>query len=245
MGYRLTLERFQGPIELLVELIQQQSLDVYQISISQIADGFLSYLEHLAEADLNEISSFALYASLLMELKSRSLLPLENQVDHEEEEPLSPEELFLRMVEYRKFRKAARYLEQHAEQEKCFGRQAELEERFVKIRPDFLASVRKEDLALILLSLEGRRVRETLPMIYLTPLFKNVEEEIFRIKEELKERLNLSFRELTQNYSDKMDIIVTFLAILELYKRGDILIDQIGTFGDIIISRAEQLSFQV
>lgn len=244
MGYRLTLERFQGPIELLVELIQQQTLDIYQISISQIANGFLSYLEHLAEADLNEISSFALYASLLMELKSRSLLPLENQVDHEEEEPLSPEELFLRMVEYRKFRKAARYLEQHAEQEKCFGRQAELEERFVKIRPDFLASVREEDLALILLSLEGRRVRETLPMIYLTPLFKNVEEEISRIKEELKERLNLSFRELTQNYSDKMDIIVTFLAILELYKRGDILIDQIGTFGDIIISRAEQLSFQ-
>ncbi|GFP21173.1 segregation and condensation protein A [Candidatus Hakubella thermalkaliphila] len=242
MGYRLTLERFQGPIELLVELIQQQTLDVYQISISQIADGFLSYLEHLAEADLNEISSFALYASLLMELKSRSLLPLENQVDQEEEEPLSPEELFLRMVEYRKFRKAVRYLEQHAEQEKCFGRQAELEERFVKIRPDFLASVRKEDLALILLSLEGRRVRETLPMIYLTPLFKNMEEEIFRIKEELKERLNLSFRELTQGYSDKMDIIVTFLAILELYKRGDILIDQIGTFGDIIISRAEQLS---
>lgn len=241
MGYRLTLERFQGPIELLLELIQQQTLDIYQISISQIANGFLSYLEHLAEADLNEISSFALYASLLMELKSRSLLPLENQVDHEEEEPLSPEELFLRMVEYRKFRKAVRYLEQHAEQEKCFGRQAELEERFVKIRPDFLASVRKEDLALILLSLEGRRVGETLPMIYLTPLFKNMEEEIFRIKEELKERLNLSFRELTQNYSDKMDIIVTFLAILELYKRGDILIDQIGTFGDIIISREEQL----
>ncbi len=241
MGYRLTLERFQGPIELLVELIQQQTLDIYQISISQIADGFLSYLKHLAEADLNEISSFALYASLLMELKSRSLLPLENQVDHEEEEPLSPEELFLRGVEYRKFRKAVRYLEQHAEQEKCFGRQAELEERFVKIRPDFLASVRKEDLALILLSLEGRRVRETLPMIYLTPLFKNVEEEIFRIKEELKERLNLSFRELTQGYSDRMDIIVTFLAILELYKRGDILIDQIGTFGDIIIYREEQL----
>ncbi|GFP43968.1 segregation and condensation protein A, partial [Candidatus Hakubella thermalkaliphila] len=80
MGYRLTLERFQGPIELLVELIQQQTLDIYQISISQIANGFLSYLEHLAEADLNEISSFALYASLLMELKSRSLLPSENQV---------------------------------------------------------------------------------------------------------------------------------------------------------------------
>lgn len=241
MGYRLTLERFQGPIELLVELIQQQTLDIYQISISQIADGFLSYLEHLTEADLNEISSFALYASLLMELKSRSLLPLENQVDQEEEEPLSPEELFLRMVECRKFKKAARYLEQHAEQEKCFGCRVDLEERFVKIRPDFLASVRKEDLALILLSLEGRRVGETLPMIYLTPLFRNMEEEIFRIKEELKERLNLSFRELTQNYSDKMDIIVTFLAILELYKRGDILIDQIGTFGDIIISREEQL----
>lgn len=241
MGYRLTLERFQGPIELLVELIQQQTLDIYQISISQIANGFLSYLEHLAKADLNEISSFALYASLLMELKSRSLLPLENQVDQEEEEPLSPEELFLRMVECRKFKKAARYLEQQAEQEKCFGRRVDLEERFVKIRPDFLASVRKEDLALILLSLEGRRVGETLPMIYLTPLFRNMEEEIFRIKEELKERLNLSFRELTQNYSDKMDIIVTFLAILELYKRGDILIDQIGTFGDIIISREEQL----
>ena len=236
MPYQVRIEVFEGPFDLLLNLITKQKLDIYDIPIAKITEQYLSYIEQIEIVDLETASGFLLVASTLVEIKSANLLP-EKRDDLEEDE-IPPEQarqnLIARLVEYKKFKNASLSLAARLESEsRYYKREVGLEEKFLKLLPDFLKDVSIDDLAKLMvkfLTKENAFVVDTSHVISKPISLK----EIFSVAiNKLKQKKNQSFRELTINCKNKAEIIAYFLAILELFKNDFLKLSQAETFGEI------------
>lgn len=239
--FQIKLEVFEGPFDLLLSLIHKQKLDIYDIPIARIIEEYLAYLRQMENFNLEIASEFLLIAATLIEIKAAALLPSTKTYD--EAEAISPREardiLIARLIEYKKFKNSAMALAAMAEgKSRSYPRQAELEERFVKLRPDFLVNATVEDLGKILIGLVAKE-----PILvdfsHMTPIEVSLEEKIDVVLAKLKSSRRVTFRALTSDCSKKMEVIVTFLALLELYKAGLISFNQAETFGEIEVSLDE------
>lgn len=235
MPYQVKLEVFEGPFDLLLHLIGRREIDIYDISIAEITDEYLEYMESLRELDLEVATEFLLIAATLLKLKSDSLLP-EPVKEGEEAGPAEiREELLWRLVEYQKYRNAATELTGRLErEERYYYREVDLEEPFRSIVPDVLQGLTLERLTKA--ARELIEPKAEVDVSYIAPIKININDFMDRVRQVLAERGRTSYRELTRDYSLRVELIATFLALLELYKRDEIDIRQATRFGDIQVS---------
>lgn len=238
MGYNVKTDVFEGPFDLLLHLISKQKVDIHQVSIADVADQYLGYIEHMADLDLDVASDFLLVAATLLEIKASRLLPCEEKVDLDEFGDLSPEEarelLIARLLTYKQFKNVAAELAARMEaQSRMVPRYAPLEERFLHVIPDYLESVTLRQLGLTLAEMEARREVFLLEAEHVASRLVTIDEHIAMVQEGLRLRKRVSFWELVAAGASVEEIVVTFLAILELYKRGEADVRQTTHFGDI------------
>jgi segregation and condensation protein A len=238
MPYEVSTAVFEGPFDLLLHLILRSQVDVYEVSLSAIVDAYVSELAHLDSLDLEVATEFLLIAATLIELKTRSLLPGRDDVDLDEEFGLWEHRdlLLARLLECKTFKDASAALARlSAVADRSYPRRAGIEERFVDTAPDLLAGLTAEDLRLAMLrALAPRPVpRVSFEHIHQTRL--TVAEAVIELSEELPRIGRISFRQLTQDLVERLEVIVRFLALLELYKQGTIDLEQFETFGDVQI----------
>jgi segregation and condensation protein A len=239
MAYEVQTDVFEGPFDLLLHLILNQQVELYEITLSTIVDAYLAELEKLEGLDLEVATEFLLIAATLVELKTRRLLPDDGDLELDDELGLWEERdlLLARLVECKTFKDAARLLSMLADDAaRRFPRTAGLDERFVDLAPDLLAGVTPTDLrAAFLRAIEPKPV-PTVRLDHVAPSRLSVTEACQELVEELPLIGRTTFRALTDSFVERLDVIVRFLAVLELFKQGYIELDQPGTFGELTIT---------
>lgn len=225
--FELTTEKFQGPLETLLNLIEERKLPISEISLSNVCDSYLSYVEKLPELPLGETAQFILVASTLLLIKSRALLPtLELSSDERE----SVEELERRLARYAIFRKAARLLRRE------WGRKPLFFPKRAPERPSVFSPAEASPTTILA---SARRLLNSLPkpealmQAAVAPVLA-LEDVILALKDRLSKAFRTRFSELTQG-ADKESRIVHFLAMLELVRHGGASVTQDKLFSDITI----------
>jgi segregation and condensation protein A len=251
MSYRVSTEVYEGPLDVLLRLIVADEVDLYSISLVELVGAFLAEMERIFEASraaeaegsaplhLDTATEFVLVAATLIELKTRRLLPDADDGDLDEELALWEERdlLLHRLLECTTFKAAAGALRGLMEQAaRCRPRTAGLEDRFLDIAPDLLARVDVEDLRAVARRALAPRPVITVDTSHLAPIRTSVAEAVVEVADELARAGRLSFRALTGGLVERMEVIIRFLAVLELFKQGRCEIDQPRPFADIEIS---------
>ncbi len=232
MTYQVKLGVFEGPLDLLLHLIEENKVDIYDIPIARITNEYLAYLASTPQIDLDSAGEFLLMAATLIHIKSQMLLPKEEG----EEEPLAEDPrmpLVERLLEYKRFKEAAKQL-------------AALEERqqLVYVR-DGLGGGAGGPLAIPLLDLLVafrevlKRTPET-PALPIEPEEIRLEERMAYLLDRLSRESPLPFSSLFHDERRRLAVIVTFLALLELLRQGRVRARQAVPFGEIILSRVEE-----
>jgi len=240
MDYKIVLETFEGPLDLLLHLIEKAKVDIYDIPISDITDQYMEYLNNMKELDLEIASDFLVMASTLLEIKSKMLLPaknIENEDRQLEMEEIDPRiELVRRLVEYKKYKKVAEELKiQEINQNKVFYKP---KEEFTYTKEDIeLQNLNVDELVKVLNTVLSKKNKKSKP-INIDEIQREeitLEECINRIKNELNEKGKILFSGLFDENSSRSEIIGTFLSILELTKSKYIKLRQEKNFSDIVI----------
>jgi len=236
MAYRVKLQNFEGPLDLLLFLIKKNEVDIYDIPIAEITSQYLEYVEIIKLLDLESAGEFILLAATLIRIKAKMLLP-RPQID-EEEEIIDPRlELVSRLLEYKKFKELAFKLSDlEAEKSKVFtrGYYHELDhESEGEIELD-------EDVTLFSLLRAFKQVVDRIPeetFHHIEDIQISLEEQIEYILNRLVDGKPITFFDLVSHIRDRLIIVVTFIALLELIKQGELVARQSKSFGEIWIAR--------
>jgi len=230
---------FNGPINILLDLVLKKRDFIYEIKISEIIREFINFINKNRHNTLEELSGFIYIISIMLDLKSKSLIPSKNDTVLQEDKNDSPDILRQREEEYRTFREISGYFSELIENEEVyFLREAPTEEQFLDFFHEMFKRVKAKDLQAIASKLLSVKLEKfNIAEFYNKKITKNIFQEISRIKNVLQSKDNISFKELTNEYSDLIDIVISFLSILELYKNEDIDIEQFEIFGEIIIRK--------
>ena len=249
MSYRVRTQAFTGPFDLLLSLVSRQRVAIGSISIAEVADQYLEEVRRMGEMDLDVASDFVLVASTLLDMKAASLVPSEpapRVADAEEDDlaNLSPDEvreaLVERLVAYKQFRNAAGALASRMEAESLMlPRTAGPDPEFLGLMPNFLEGVSLRSLAVICADLTARRQSFLLDAEHVAPRRAPIALTVAAVDRITRLRGAVSFEELLDGDRSAQTVVVTFLAMLELFKRGSITVRQSQTFGDIDIVRVE------
>jgi len=233
MSYNVKTADFEGPFQLLLHLVSQRKVDIGNISITDVASQYLEYLGDMTNLDMDVASDFIEVAASLLSIKAGSLLPnvSDYEFDTEEFEDIEPEQareiLISRLIAYKQFRNAAAALSSRRENEgRMHARQAGLEAPFLSVMPDYLDGINLENLALICASLAARREEFLMEARHIAARPIPVESRLEEISFQLSRKGKLTFSELLVDRRDSTMVIVSFLAILELFHRGMIDIEQ-------------------
>jgi segregation and condensation protein A len=235
MAYQVKLDVFEGPIDLLLQLITRQRVEIYDVSLASITQEYLQVVGEMESIDLEIATGFLLVAATLLELKSIRLLPAAagEGVDLEllEERDL----LLSRLIECSTFREAGAWISAAFEKgADLHPRTVTLEPQFLDLAPDLLHSVSSAKLAKAAArALEVKPVPQ-LDTSHLTPIRVSVRDAISEVSDRLQSSGRMSFEEICSGTDDKMAVIVRFLALLELVKSGAILLEQAHRFGTIL-----------
>lgn len=235
--YLVELDIFRGPLDLLLYLVERNEMDIFDIPIARITEQYLQYLEVLQVLDPERVGEFVVLASTLMEIKSRMLLPGQEQESPQDEDPRL--DLVRQLIEYRKFKEAVRHIEERVqEQSSRYGRRVcekPLRENDPSGEP--VRAVEIWDLV----SAFCRLMRETLALQPQRILYDETPTHVFiaRILQRLTGTARLPFREIFEPPHTRGRLVGFFLALLELIKTRQVLAEQEVPFGEIWVSRAE------
>lgn len=242
MAYKVRAAGFEGPFDLLLHLVSRQKLDVNSISICEITDQYLTYVDRMKELDLDVASDFLLVAATLLEIKAASLLPNEEQVYVGDElDDLSPEDareiLVARLLAYKQFKNLALEISARMESEsRMHPRQAGIEEGYLQLMPDYLEGVTLHGLAVVCADLLHRREVFLLEAEHVASMPISLELHAESVARRLVRENTVTFSQLLGDQYDPELVVVTFLSILELYKRRIASLRQDQVFGDIIVT---------
>jgi segregation and condensation protein A len=234
--YKVQFEVFEGPLDLLLYLVKKEEVDIYEVNLTKIATQFIEYIELMRQLDLEVAGEFLVMASTLMYIKSRELLPVDQQVeaegDEEEEDPRW--ELIRQLVEYKKFKDAAAQLQKReAEQENVFPRIPGKPE-FESANPPPRPEVSLFDLIHAVSGVLKRFQQRDEPRDIFDDKW-TVSEKIELLRQVLAGKGALKFSELFQQSASRMEVVVTFLALLELIRLKQIVVSQPAPFSEIEI----------
>jgi segregation and condensation protein A len=237
--YEVQTPVFEGPFDLLLHLIMREQVDLYQVSLARIVDAYLAELEKMEDLDLEIATEFLLIAATLIELKARRLLPGPDDVDLDDELALWEERdlLLARLLECKTFKDAARALSTMGE---VAGRSfprivGVVEERFLSLTPDLLAGVRPADLKAAFLRAVAPKPIPRVDISHLHLARASVSDAMAELLDELPRVGRIGFRRLTSSLAERLEVVVRFLALLELFKQGLVDLLQPHSFGDIEI----------
>lgn len=240
MSYKLSLEIFEGPLDLLLYLIKKNDLDIKDIPISKITEQYLEYIEMMKMLDLDIVGDFLVMAATLMQIKSKMLLP-PDPVEGEEEELDPRDELMRRLHEYKKFKEIAEVLQgKETERRDLFSRIIDIEKS--KELRDEAKEVYFEANLFDLINALSEALKKV-PEDVLHEIIKEeytVEQKIHDILHLLIDQQAVVLQQLFAKSKSKMEVIVTFLAVLELIRLKEIKIAQKKVFGDIDILRNKE-----
>lgn len=244
MSYRVRTDNFEGPFDILLYLVSRQRVDIGSINISEIADQYLEEIAKVNVVDLDVASDFLLVASTLLEIKAASLIPHDADVTDEEIAELAPNEardiLVARLLEYKQFKNAATMLEgRQLAQARLHGRPFGPDPEFTKVMPDFLRDVSLDALACLAAEAYARRETALLESEHIAAKPIPVEMHVRALHSRIMNRKHLRFSELVNDATPTPVVVVTFLAVLELYKRSMVRVRQDEQFGDIEIDYIE------
>lgn len=240
MTYKVTTSVFEGPFDLLLHLISKRELDIYEVSLAEITEDYLEHLRGLQDLDLEVATEFLIVAATLIEIKAARLLP-GPPVDEEAALAISERDMLIaRLLEYRAFKDAAAALSGLlAENAGFVPRSAGPGREFDHLCPDLLARISVEDLAALAERTTTPKQTPVLDLSHITPIRVTVAEAIAHVLRVLADRPRVTFRELTTDCSTRIDVVVRFLALLELVKRGEADVRQAQNFGDIEVARVD------
>ena len=227
---------YDGPFDLLLQLILKEQVDLYEVNLSRIVDAYLHELEQLQALDLDVTTEFLLIAATLVELKTRRLLPNTSDGDLDEEFSLWEERdlLLARLIECKTFKDVAKVFSSLADEaDLSFPRTVGPDERFAGLMPDLLEGTSVRRLQSAAIRALTPRPEPIVDLYHVNPIKVTVADAVAELVDELPRLGRVSFRRLTADLGDRIEVIVRFLAVLELFKQGYVEIDQPERFGDI------------
>lgn len=254
MSYRVSTQVYSGPFDLLLQLVTRQKVDIGAISISEVAEQYLAEAERIEALDLDVASDFLLVASTLLDIKAASLVPQEapsksvdDDEDDEDLEELSAldgdalrEVLIQRLIAYKQFKGAAAALGARMQAEsRMHPRVAGPDPEFLGLMPDYLAGITLRGLAVICADLDGKRQTFLLEAEHVAPHRVPLDLTVASVDRFTMAHQTCTFRELLDGDATTEQLVVTFLAMLELAKRGSLTLSQDEIFGTIQINRVE------
>lgn len=251
MSYRVRIESFEGPFDLLLYLVSRQKVSIGSISLSEITDQYLAEVQRMRNVDLDVASDFLLVASTLLEIKAASLLPHEEAEDVPEEyEEMSASEmrdaLVEHLLEYKKFKNAAAALQSRFEAEsRVHTRPFGPDRSFLTLVPDYLDGVKIDRLGELCASCIARRDVFLLESEHIAAKVIPVETQVRTVFDKVCADGSAKFSDFVSADDSPHLIVVTFLAMLELFKRNMVSLKQDDLFGDISITYVEGASAQI
>lgn len=235
MSYKIKLEMFEGPLDLLIYLVKKDHLNIYDIPIAKVTEQYLQYINLMQLLDLNIAGEFLVMAATLMQIKSKMLLPVEEgQIEEGEDDPRA--ELVKRLLEYEKFKQIAETLRQKETDQREVFKRPKVEagkEKFTEKEVYFEASI------FDLINAFSQALKD-IPKEVFYEVIKDeftVEQKIHQILHHLLEVESVKLSELFDKAKNKIEVIVTFLSILELVRMKEIIARQSELFQDIEILR--------
>ena len=254
MSYRVSTQVYSGPFDLLLQLVTRQKVDIGAISISEVAEQYLAEVERIEALDLDVASDFLLVAATLLDIKAASLVPQEapsksvdDDEDDEDLEDLSAldgdalrEVLIQRLIAYKQFKGAAAALGARMQAEsRMHPRVAGPDPEFLGLMPDYLAGITLRGLAVICADLDGKRQTFLLEAEHVAPHRVPLDLTVASVDRFTMAHQTCTFRERLDGDATTEQLVVTFLAMLELAKRGSLTLSQDKIFGTIQINRVE------
>ncbi|MGZ5292911.1 MAG: segregation and condensation protein A [Actinomycetota bacterium] len=233
-GFSVELPVFAGPFRLLAELILEQKVDVCDVSVASVTDGYLAYAKDAETWNLEEATWFLAICAVLLELKVGRLMPKHAELDEEDILGRSPDLLYARSLELAAFRRVAVEVARRLEDEAgYFARDVGPGPEFAHLYPDPMATLAADDLARAAAQL--LRPPPTLDLSHVTPVRYTVTDAMSVLQERITAITGgaASFRDLVADCEDRIHVVVRFLAVLELYREGKVELAQAATFGEI------------
>lgn len=237
--YQVKLEKFEGPMELLLELIEKEELNITELSLAHVADQYLEFIKNNENIQLDHLADFLSVASKLILIKSRALLPMLKFTDEEEGEI---KDLTKQLEEYKKFKEASIKIGKMSELGKiCYSREGYVGVKSLFYPPENfnIFDFKKYFLAV----LAEIPIIEKLQEEYVGEVV-TLEQKINELQNSLRQRVEMSFSEITAGAQDKVDVIVSFLAMLEMIKQRIVEAEQLELFQDIKLKTYNQSASQ-
>ena len=241
-GFSLHLSNFDGPFDLLLQLISKHKMDITEIALGAVTDEFIAYIKQLENADsgwdLDKTTEFLVVAATLLDLKAAKLLP-SGQVDDEADLALleARDLLFARLLQYRAFKEIASiFTERIDREEKSFARLVALEPHLAQLLPEVLIGVGAQRFAAIANRVLTPKTSPIFSIDHLHQPTVSVAEQASKIVEQLRRTGRMTFRGLTADAENTLVVIARFLALLELYKEGVIRFEQMISLGELQIT---------
>jgi segregation and condensation protein A len=241
-GFSLHLSNFDGPFDLLLQLISKHKMDITEIALGAVTDEFIAYIKQLENADsgwdLDKTTEFLVVAATLLDLKAAKLLP-SGQVDDEADLALleARDLLFARLLQYRAFKEIASiFTERIDREEKSFARLVALEPHLAQLLPEVLIGVGAQRFAAIANRVLTPKTSPIFSIDHLHQPTVSVAEQASKIVDQLRRTGRMTFRGLTADAENTLVVIARFLALLELYKEGVIRFEQMISLGELQIT---------
>ena len=248
MSYKVNTATYSGPFDLLLQLVSRQKVAIGSISISEVADQYLAEVDAMEELDLDVASDFVLVASTLLDMKAHALVPqdvsLKSSYDDDEYDDeldgLSPDEarevLIARLIAYKQFRNAGAALGSRMEAESyMFPRSVGPDPDFLNLMPDYLEGITLRSLAVICADIDSKRETFLLEAEHVAPKRLPVALTVASVDRLTRSKGKVTFSELLDGQDTPEIVVANFLAVLELFKRGLVRVQQDVIFGEIEI----------
>jgi segregation and condensation protein A len=236
--FTVRLTNFEGPFDLLLQLIGKHKLDVTEIALSTVTDEFIAYLRALGDQlDLDQASEFLVVASTLLDLKAARLLPAAEVDDEEDLELLEARDLlFARLLQYKAYKQAAAFLrERAATADLRYAREVPLEPRFAELVPEVTLDLSVADFAALAARVLAPRTPELVSVSHLHAPPVSVAEQLLMVRNHLLRSRTATFRALTGDCSTTMEVVARFLALLELYRQQRVVFEQLTPLGELSV----------
>ncbi len=250
-GFYVQLDNFNGPFDLLLQLISRHKLDITQISLSLVTDEFIAFIRTLELSGegwhLDQATEFLVVAATLLDIKAARLLP-SGEVDDEEDLALleARDLLFARLLQYRAFKEiAATFSERIALSDKSFARTVALDAALASLLPEVLIGVGAARFAAIAERVLAPKISAQLALSHLHLPLVSVAEESRLVIATLRRSKSMSFRHLISDANSSLVVVARFLALLDLYKQGALRFDQVMAFGELQITWIGSLTGEV
>lgn len=241
-GFSLHLDNFDGPFDLLLQLISRHKMDITDIALGTVTDEFISYIKQLENSengwDLDKTTEFLVVAATLLDLKAAKLLP-SGQIDDEADLALleARDLLFARLLQYRAFKELSAILAERIErEEKSFARLVALEPHFAQLLPEVLIGVGSQRFAAIANRVLTPKTTPTFNIEHIHRPLVSVAEQALKVVEHLRRASRVTFRALITDADSTLVVVARFLALLELYKEGVVRFEQVISLGELQIS---------